>query len=150
MSSRNVHSLKHALWKPYSLICFPELLMYNSLIISRSLGYIPLTYGQCKWHNFTNMLTYLRAGIPFMWGESANYLNRRAPKDEGEKAQSPTEENFDPLLRHSLEMVVIEFPSLPSRFCTCPLLSHREGKSWSFGLPCLNHAHKHSNVLIAN
>ena len=38
----------------------------------------------------------------------------------------------------------------PLRFCTCPLLSHREGKSWSFGLPCLNHAHKHSNVLIAN
>lgn len=29
-------------------------------------------------------------------------------------------------------MVVVEFPSLPSRFCTHPLHSHMEGKSCSF------------------
>ena len=81
------------------------------------------------------MLTYLRAGIPFMW-EGSLLEQESTPKDEWENAQLPTEENFDPPLRHSLKKVVIEFPSLPARFYTHPLLFHIQGRSWSFDFPC--------------
>lgn len=105
--------------------------MCKPLVLRLTPGYIPPTYGQCKWHNGTDMLTYLRAGIPFMWagltigtGKPLKMKGRMLTVSNRRKLWSAPEQ--------SLKGAVSELPSPPARFYTLSLRSHVQGKRWSF------------------
>ena len=96
--------------------------MCNPLVLRLTPGYIPPTYVQWKWHNGTDMLTYLRAGIAFMWaglaigtGKPLKMKGRMLTVSNRRKLWSAPEQ--------SLKGAVSEFPSPPARFYTLSLRS---------------------------
>ena len=123
-------------------MCFPEPLTCNPLVLRLTPGYIPPTYGQCKWHNGPDMLTYLRAGIPFMWaglaigtGKPLKMKGRTLTVSNRRKLWSAPEQ--------SLKGAVSEFPSPPARFYTLSLRSHIQNKRWFFWAFLVNTMHTH-------
>lgn len=114
--------------------------MYNPLVLRLTPGYIPSTYGQCKWHNSTDMLTYLRAGIPFMWagfaigtGKPLKMKERMLTVSNRRKLWSAPEQ-FEGSCQWA--------PIFSSQILHSLLHSHVQGKSWSFWVsllkPCIH------------